>query len=63
MVQEMHGIEIKGPIVAGSHFSIAMAMDITMKGAPRMKNEEVYIYEVTGGKITKEQFFYSLPSV
>lgn len=33
-------------------------MDITMKGQPRMSMEEIVVYEVAGGKIIKEQFFF-----
>jgi len=58
MVQEVHGMTIDGPVVAGSHFSCTMKMDITMKGMPRMQNDEICVFEVADGKITKEQFFY-----
>lgn len=58
MVEAFHGVEVSDPIVGGNHFSIAMTMDVTYKGAPRMKNTEICVYEVTDGKITKEQFFY-----
>lgn len=58
MVEEMHGGYSKDPQVAGSHFSVAMGMDVTMKGQPRMSMEEIAVYEVKDGKIVKEQFFY-----
>lgn len=58
MVQEVHGMTVEGPIIGGSHFSCTMKMDITMKGMPRMQNEEICVYEVKDGKIVKEQFFY-----
>ncbi len=60
MVEEFHGLEIEGPIVAGNHFSASMKMDITLKGMPRMVNEEIAIFRVEDGKITFEQFFYPL---
>jgi len=60
MVEEFHGVEIDGPIVAGDHFSCTMNMDVTMKGAPRMKNEEIALFKVANGKIVSEQFFYAL---
>lgn len=60
MVEEFHGMEIDGPIVAGDHFSCTMKMDITMKGAPRMKSEEIALFKVADGKIVSEQFFYAL---
>ena len=61
MVEEFHGLEIDGPLVAGNHFTATMKMDITMKGAPRRIDEEVAIYRVEDGKIVSEQFFYELP--
>ena len=60
MVEEFHGVEIEGPIVAGNHFSASMKMDITLKGMPRMVNEEIAVFRVEDGKIVFEQFFYPL---
>ncbi len=58
MVEEMHGGYSNEPIVVGSHFALAMGMDVTMKGQGRTKMDEVAVYEVKDGKIVKEQFFY-----
>lgn len=58
MVETFHGIKVEGPIVAGDHFSCTMKMDVTMKGIPRMLNEEIGIFQVKDGKIVSEQFFY-----
>lgn len=58
MVEEMHGGYSNQPQIAGNHFSVAMGMDITMKGLGRMKMDEIAVYEVKDGKIVKEQFFY-----
>ncbi len=60
MVEEFHGVEIEGPIVAGNHFTASMKMDITMKGQPRGINEEVAVFRVEDGKIVHEQFFYAM---
>ena len=57
-VEEMHGGYSSAPIVAGTHFALTMGLDCTMKGMGRMNMEEVAVYEVKDGKITKEQFFY-----
>ncbi len=57
-VEEFHGSNITGPIIAGDHFSIAFSMDITYKGKPRKTDAEVCVYQVKDGKIVKEQFFY-----
>ena len=58
MVEEMHGGYSTEPVVAGNHFSVAMGMDVTMKGAGRIKMDEIAVYEVKDGKIVKEQFFF-----
>lgn len=60
MVEEFHGVEIDGPIVAGNHFTATMKMDLTMKGRPRQVDEEVAVFKVEDGKITQEQFFYPI---
>ena len=57
-VEEMHGGYTSEPLVAGNHFTVAMGMDVTMKGMGRMKMDEIAVYEVKDGKIVKEQFFY-----
>ena len=57
-VEEMHGGYTGEPIVAGNYFSVAMGMDATMKGMGRIKMDEICVYEVKDGKITKEQFFF-----
>ena len=59
MVEEFHGVEVSDPLVAGEHFTCTMTMDITMKGMPRARNEEICVYTVKDGKIVTEQFFYS----
>ena len=58
MMEEMHGGYSNEPQVAGSHFAVAMGMDVTMKGQGSMKMDEIAVYEVKDGKIVKEQFFY-----
>lgn len=54
----MHGGWCSPPVVGGNYFSVAMGMDVTMKGAGRMNMDEICVYEVKNGKIVKEQFFY-----
>lgn len=60
MVEDFHGVEIDGPIIAGNHFTATMKMDITMKGRPRSIDEEIALFRVENGKIVSEQFFYAL---
>ncbi|MDQ6761162.1 MAG: nuclear transport factor 2 family protein [Bacteroidota bacterium] len=57
-IEEMHGGFTGEPIVAGNYFAVPMGMDATMKGMGRTKMDEIAVYEVKDGKITKEQFFF-----
>jgi hypothetical protein len=57
-IEEMHGGYTNAPIVAGNYFACAMGVDVTMKGRPRTKIDEIALYEVKDGKIVSEQFFY-----
>lgn len=59
MVEEFHGGYTSDPVVGGDHFSVAMGMDITMKGMGRTKMDEIAVYEVKDGKIVREEFFFS----
>lgn len=58
MIEEMHGGYCSPPVVGGNHFSVAMGLDVTMKGMGRSKMDEIAVYEVKDGKIVKEQFFF-----
>ena len=58
MVEEMHGGYVSDALVGGNHISLAMGMDVTMKGMGRSKMDEIVVYEVKDGKIVQEQFFY-----
>jgi hypothetical protein len=57
-VEEIHDSKVTEPVVMGNHFSLGMAMDITMKGDGRQSFEEICLYQVEEGKIVKEQYFY-----
>lgn len=59
-IEQMHGVEISEPLVAGNFFSVSMALDTTFKGQGRVRMEEICVYEVAAGMIVSEQFFYSV---
>ncbi|MBC3759462.1 nuclear transport factor 2 family protein [Hyunsoonleella sp. SJ7] len=59
MTEEVHGNEVSDPVVADKFFSCSMKMDVTFKGAPRMTMEEICLYQVEGGKIVHEEFFFT----
>src|SRR5258707_1138174 len=54
MIEEMHGGYTNKPQTAGNYFVCTMGMDVTIKGQPRMKMDEVALYEVRDGKIILE---------
>ncbi|MCL7754779.1 nuclear transport factor 2 family protein [Polaribacter sp. Z022] len=59
-VIEFHSGEISDPVVAGNHFTSKMSFDVTFKSRGRQQMEEVCVFEVKDGKITNEQFFYTM---
>lgn len=63
MVEEMHGGGV-GAITADEEAGITTAeswTDITMKGAGRMKMEEVAVQKWKDGQIIHERFYYNVP--
>jgi hypothetical protein len=58
MIEEMFGGYTNEAQVAGNFFVCIMGMDVKIKGQPRMKVDEVALYEVRDGKIILEQFFF-----
>lgn len=61
---EVHGFEASGPFPHDDRFAVLMKLDVTPKVGPmanqRMQMEEVGIYTVRNGKISKEEFFYHM---
>jgi hypothetical protein len=57
-MEEFHSAYTTPAVVGGNHFSVAMGMDVTLKGAGRVNMEEICVYKVENGKIVLEQFFY-----
>ena len=60
MIEEMHGGTVGDPIVTGNWFALVMTLDVTMKGRGRVNMQEICVYQVRGGKIVREQFFYDV---
>ncbi len=61
---EIHSVDIAGPWPHGDRFIVRMTMDVTAKGGPmagkRFPMDEAGLYTVKDGKITMEEFFYSM---
>ena len=60
MIEAVHGGSVSEPVIADNWFSIAMTMDVTMKGRGRMDMKEICVYQVRNGKIVREQFFFDV---
>lgn len=58
MIAEIHSDFCSEPLIAGNFFSVVLGRDITLKGKPRINLQEIGVFEVKGGKIVSEQFFY-----
>ena len=57
MAEKLHQVETSEPIVAGNSIAFKLIMDVTMKGRPRERWDELCVYQVKEGKIISEQFF------
>jgi hypothetical protein len=57
MVEKIHGCTLSDPLISGNAIAMTLALDVTMKGRGRTKQEELCVYEVKEGKIISEQFF------
>lgn len=57
----VHGADVQGPYPHDDRFAVKFVYDVTNKpSGMRMKMEEVGVFTVVDGKITREEFFYSL---
>lgn len=61
-IVEIHGGNVGEPLVAANHFVVPMSMDATFKEQGRWAFEELCVYQVLQGKITKAQYFYEVPA-
>ncbi len=58
---EIHGGEVKGPYPNGNQFIVHFTFDVTPKHTgKRMTMEEMGLFTIENGKISKEEFFYSM---
>lgn len=59
-IEKVNSSFVSDPVVADNFFSCSMLMNVNMKGMPIAINmNEVCVYTVANGKITKEEFFYT----
>lgn len=60
----VHSAEARGPFPHGDRFAVVFDYVVTPKVGPmagkKIRMEEVALYTVTDGKITREEFFYDM---
>lgn len=61
---KIHSAEVKGPFPNGDRFAVIYNFVVTPVAGPmagkRMRMEEVALYTVTDGKISREEFYYDM---
>jgi ketosteroid isomerase-like protein len=61
---EVHDAKVEGPFPHGDRFIVRFTYDVTAKAGPmagkRFTMDEAALYTVKDGKITQEEFFYSM---
>ncbi|MBG6131650.1 hypothetical protein IWQ47_003030 [Aquimarina sp. EL_43] len=57
-IKKWNHFEVSDPLVSKDHFSIRMITDVIMVNNDNVVIDEIIVYEVSDGKIVKEQFFY-----
>ncbi len=56
---DVHSAKAEGPMVSDSRFCVRFIYDITNKpSGKRMVMDELAVYQVSDGKIVREEFFY-----
>ncbi len=61
-IESFNSSVVTDPIVADNVFSLAMLMNVNMKGVPvPIDMNEICVYTVADDKIVKEEFFYTPP--
>lgn len=58
---EVHAMNVEGPFVHGDRFNVIFDIDVTQKeSGQRMQMREIGSYQVSNGKIVREEFAYAL---
>jgi ketosteroid isomerase-like protein len=59
-LEQVHGIRMSEPLIAGNCFTAVLTLDATAKGGRPVNLNEICVYRVRDGKIAHEQFFYDV---
>jgi ketosteroid isomerase-like protein len=56
----VHGADVVGPFPNENRFAVRFTFDVTNKpSGKRIKMDEIGLFTIENGKITREEFFYS----
>jgi ketosteroid isomerase-like protein len=57
----VHSVDVSGPYPNGDRFAVRFVFDVTnTPSKQRMKMDEIALLTVANGKITREEFFYTM---
>ncbi len=63
---EIHAVDVEGPFPNEDRFAVVFRIEATSKVGPRANErvamEEIGVYTVADGKVTREEFFYGAES-
>jgi hypothetical protein len=57
-IVEVHSASTTQPIVSGNYFAVGRKVNLTVQEHGRIQIDQIMLYEVKGGQIISEQFFY-----
>lgn len=58
---EVHRVDISGPYPNGDRFAVRFFFEVTHKPTGQRRNmDEIGLFTVDNGKITREEFFYAM---
>jgi hypothetical protein len=57
-VEAVHRSHTSAPVIGGDFFAVGRELDMDVRGVGRTQMREVMMYQVKGGQIVAEHFFY-----
>lgn len=58
-IKKWNRFEVSEPLISRNYFSIGMITEVELVTGDVLSIDEIIVYEVHNGKISKEQFFYN----
>lgn len=57
-IEQVFGGSIEKPLVSKGFFTVRTTSDVKWKGKERMRRDEISVFKIKDGKISKEHFYY-----